>query len=170
MRESNACSRGQGDEWVSPGRCWATTVLSTAQALIEQVGICPWSQCFIIQMWNGGTGILLLFQPWKSDLEPFLATTREMFIPICCEIPPSQIHLSVPCAFKIHLLISVVVVKKHVSRQWDSSTPWILGVWRKVALGCISEIFAVYLSGWFIQGGFNVFFYSQTHPIGQAVF
>lgn len=109
-------------------------------------------------------------QPWKSDLEPFLATTREMFIPICCEIPPSQIHLSVPCAYKIHLLISVVVVKKHVSRQWDSSTPWILGVWRKVALGCISEIFAVYLSGWFIQGGFNVFFYSKTHPIGQAVF
>lgn len=172
--ERNAHSGGQGGGWGSLGRCWGTAVLSTAWAPVEQAGVCPWGQRFITQMRSEGGDVLLPFTLESPSLNDFLPLLQKGQLQATVKhLPPSlpQTHLSFHGALEIRPLSSVVVVvKKHASREWAPWTPWVLRVWRKVAVGYVYEVFAVYLRGWLIEGGFHVSFDSKPHPIVQAVF
>lgn len=117
--------------------------------------------------WGNTYGVPV--HPWKPEFQPFLTISAEGLTPSHFETPSSLRPTShFPAFWKS--ICRCLWWRRWRSKQWALWKPWILELWRKVAVGSVYGIFAVYLRAWFIEGGFHTPFYSKSHPIVQTTF
>lgn len=159
MGEKNACSRGQGGVWL----------LWHVLRHYRGTSLCLGGQCFIWMKnlnaeWGNRYAVPFILESLSlNDFLPFLQKGKSLW-----NISLPQIHLSFHCVLEIHLQISAVaVVKKQAASSLDAMN--FRGV-KKVAVDSVYGTFAVYLRVQFIKCGFHGFFYSKSHPKGQAIF